>query len=177
MNDSHQQPRLDRVQGADEIEEVAALATEIWNEHFPSIIGQAQVDYMLRKFQSVDAIHRQIGQQRYEYFLVGRPGSRAGYFAIVPLEEERSMQLSKLYLRRGARGRGLGGRIVEWLEAQCRSRGLDKLWLTVNKDNRASIDFYERAGFKTESASIFDIGDGFIMDDYVMAKPIVVDEP
>ena len=177
MNETYQQPRLNHVQGADEIEEVAALATEIWNEYFPSIIGQAQVDYMLRKFQSVDAIHRQIRRDRYEYFLVGPPDSRLGYFAIVPLEGECSMQLSKLYLRRSARGRGLGGRIVEWLEAQCRLRRLEKLWLTVNKDNRASIDFYESAGFKTESASVFDIGDGFIMDDYVMAKRIVVDEP
>jgi len=133
------------------------------------IIGQEQVDYMLEKFQNEQAITEQLAEG-YEYYLVGAPTGRAGYFAFVPCPDQRSLQLSKLYLRRASRGRGLGRGIVHWLESECRARALETIWLTVNKDNADSIAFYERAGFQIEDATVFDIGDGFVMDDYRMAK-------
>ena len=160
------------VQSDTDIAEVAALAHEIWNEHFPPIIGRAQVDFMLCKFQSEEAIARQIRDEAYEYYVVGEPGARGGYFAIKPYPRERSMQLSKLYLRHGTRGRGLGSRIIRWLESECRDRNLVKLWLTVNKDNATSIAFYQRTGFETESAIVTGIGDGFVMDDFLMSKRV-----
>ena len=53
-----------------DIDALAELASEIWNEYFPPIIGQAQVDYMLGKFQSALAIARQIREDGYAYYLV-----------------------------------------------------------------------------------------------------------
>ncbi|MEM7437133.1 MAG: GNAT family N-acetyltransferase [Myxococcota bacterium] len=161
---------LEPVGDDDAIEEVAALADEIWNEHFPGIIGQAQVDYMLAELQSATAIRKQIREAHYEYFLVGETEARVGYFALVAGSEEGSMQLSKLYVRREARGRGVGRRVIEWIVAECRSRGASKLLLTVNKDNLESVAFYEHHGFVIEEAAVFDIGGGFVMDDFVMTR-------
>ncbi|MEM7138428.1 MAG: GNAT family N-acetyltransferase [Myxococcota bacterium] len=161
---------LEPVRGDEAIEEVAALAFEIWNEHFPAIIGQAQVDYMLAELQSAGAIRRQIREAHYEYFLVGETEARAGYFALVAGSEEGSMQLSKLYVRREARGRGVGRRAIAWIVGECRGRGLSKIWLTVNKDNLESIAFYEHHGFVIQEAAAFDIGGGFMMDDYIMTR-------
>lgn len=67
----------------EDISEVAQLAREIWQEHYLPIIGQDQVDYMLEKFQSRDAITRQIAQ-KYEYYLVLDRGQSAGYVGVVP---------------------------------------------------------------------------------------------
>ena len=39
---------------------VTAVADEIWREHFIPIIGEAQVDYMLEKFLSPEALVEQI---------------------------------------------------------------------------------------------------------------------
>lgn len=161
---------LHEAKTVDDIAEVAALAHEIWNDHFPNIIGQGQVDYMLERFQSEAAIRAQIHDDRYEYYLVGDSGDRAGYFAII--QDADSLQLSKLYLRRATRGRGLGAQIVRWLEAESRSRGLSHVWLTVNKDNAGSIAFYRRVGFEIDSAIVTDIGHGFVMDDYRMVAAV-----
>ena len=166
-------PSPKRVVDAKDIEAVAVLADEIWNEHFPSIIGQEQVDYMLAEIQSAPAITRQIREQGYEYYLVFDEGERAGYFALVPDAEGSSMQLSKIYLKRSVRGRGLGRALLEQVEKDCASRGIRELWLTVNKDNAESIAFYERMGFDTVGAKVMDIGHGFIMDDYKMTKQLV----
>ena len=60
---------ISRVTDAGDVALVAGLAEEIWNQHFVGIIGQGQVDYMLGKFQSAEAIAGQIAEG-YEYYLV-----------------------------------------------------------------------------------------------------------
>ena len=163
-------PKLKRVTSADDIAAVAALAREIWNEHFPKIIGQEHVDYMLDKFQSTPAITRQIRDEGYEYYRIVGGGEEVGYFALVPDQAARSAQLSKIYVKHSARGRGLGRAALAFIEEECTARGIRELWLTVNKDNADSIAFYRRTGFVVGEPSVVDIGGGFIMDDYRMAK-------
>lgn len=158
----------------DHIAATAALAHEIWNQHFPPIIGQAQVDYMLTTLQSAEAITQQIGDGGYDYYLVFENGEQAGYFALVTEPETpNALQLSKLYLKQSRRGRGLGRRLVAWIEAECARRGVEELWLTVNRDNESSIAFYERAGFTTVGWMVTDIGGGFVMDDYRMSRSLL----
>jgi GNAT superfamily N-acetyltransferase len=160
-----------RVGEAAQMQAVAELAREIWNEHFVSIIGQAQVDYMLSRFQSAPAIGGQIAEG-YDYYLVNDGGQRIGYFALVPNRKESSAQLSKIYLRRPHRGRGLGRAILAFAQAYCVERGIGKLWLTVNRHNTGPIAFYRRMGFTRTESLVQDIGSGFVMDDYKMVKRI-----
>jgi ribosomal protein S18 acetylase RimI-like enzyme len=154
---------------------VAALAHEIWYEYYVPLIGRAQVDYMVQKFQSAPAIHSQI-EQGYEYFLVQRTGgpdapADLGYFA-VQQQPDRAMFLSKFYLHRSARGSGTGRICMEFIEGLARRRELSLLWLTVNKGN-PSVRAYERLGFQIAAALVADIGGGFVMDDYRMEKALV----
>ena len=162
--------KIRSVRTPDEIDAVAKLAHEIWNEYFPPIIGQAQVDYMLAELQSPAAIAKQTRELGHEYLIVLHEGEHAGYFALVPGSSGDSMQLSKLYLKRAARGRGLGKTVIGYIEERCVACGIHELWLTVNKDNAASIAFYERVGFVTTDSAVTDIGGGFAMDDYRMVK-------
>ena len=60
---------IEAVTGYDQVETIEGLADEIWNEHFTRIIGKAQVDYMLDKFQSKEAITEQINNG-FLYFLI-----------------------------------------------------------------------------------------------------------
>ena len=154
-----------------DIESVAALANEIWNEHFVDIIGQAQVDYMLEKFQSTAAIASQISQG-YQYYLLMHDGQEAGYLALVPSPGTSSAQLSKIYIKKQYRGRGLGKAAIVFVEDFCRQMGLRTLWLTVNKNNVGPIAFYEHLGFVNLGGTIQDIAGGFVMDDYKMQKNI-----
>jgi ribosomal protein S18 acetylase RimI-like enzyme len=43
------------------------------------------------------------------------------------------------------------------------------LYLTVNKNNTKAINAYYRAGFYLENEVVNDIGNGYVMDDYVLA--------
>ena len=160
-----------RVESPDEIRAVAALAREIWNQHFVPIIGQAQVDYMLQTIQSVEAITEQM-EKGYEYWLLHVDDEDAGYFALIPDAAAGSAMLSKFYLLESRRGCGHGTAMLAFIEKRCRELGMRDLWLTVNRHNAEPIAVYKHMGFKVTGTIVKDIGEGFVMDDYRMAKPV-----
>ena len=88
------------------IRNVASLAHEIWNQHFVPIIGQAQVDYMLDKFQSVDAITKQLNEG-FEYYIISSDKTKAGYLGLLPDINSGKMMISKVYVRKELRGSGV----------------------------------------------------------------------
>jgi len=152
-----------------DIDMVAALAREIWREHYAPIIGLPQVEYMLEKFQSPGAIAAQIAAQGFAYYLIRRPNAEAAGVADGYLGFQREgavMFLSKLYLKKSARGLGLGARAMDFLRELAGRQGMRKIRLTVNKHNTIAIAAYERAGFTRSGEVVTDIGGGYVMDDY-----------
>jgi diamine N-acetyltransferase len=163
-------PAFAPVRSQSEITAVASLAREIWYEFYVPLIGRAQVDYMVSKFQSAAAMTTQI-RDGYEYFLVQCDGGNIGYCAVLENPAERALFISKFYLHRGVRGSGTGRACMEFIEQLARRRGLTLLWLTVNKGN-PSVSAYKRLGFHIAADLVMDIGAGFVMDDYRMEKPL-----
>ncbi|MCL2622594.1 MAG: GNAT family N-acetyltransferase [Planctomycetaceae bacterium] len=153
-----------------ELEELVVLIREIWREYYTSLTGAAQVEYMLEKFQSVDAIARQIAEEGYRYYGVIYDGKLAGYYAAKP-SDDAVVFLSKFYVAAEFRGRGLGREMLQHLTEAARAAGADAIRLTVNKRNR-TVAFYRKLGFVITEEIVVDIGNGFVMDDYVMVKCI-----
>lgn len=158
------------VENTEQIRRVAALAEVIWQEHFTPIIGRAQVAYMLDKFQSAAAIEAQIRAQAYAYYLLFEGEAPFGYLAFV--EQAAGLFLSKFYIRAEQRGRGHGRAALAWLEREARQRGLAQIHLTVNRHNAGTIAAYRALGFAISGEQLSDIGGGFVMDDYCMAKAL-----
>ena len=158
-----------KVTTEEQIEIVESLAKEIWSEHYTSIIGVQQVKYMLEKFQSKKAITEQIFNG-YIYFLIEDNESYVGYIAILPKNSE--LFLSKFYLKASNRGKGLGKKSIQFLEEFAVREKLQKITLTVNKNNINSIKAYEKFGFKNSGAIVQDIGSGYVMDDFRMEKDV-----
>ncbi len=154
-----------------QIEETARLANEIWHEHYSSIISEEQIDYMVEKFQSADVIARQIKNENYEYYNFVHKGRSVGYFGFVE-QENGVLFLSKIYLLISERGKGYSREAFEFLKQEAKQRGLSKIWLTVNKGNKHSIEVYKKLGMYIERTQIADIGDNFVMDDYVFVYDV-----
>jgi GNAT superfamily N-acetyltransferase len=153
-----------------QLDAVAGLAHEIWYEYYVPLIGRAQVDYMVSRFQSSGAMAQQL-REGYEYYMIERAARAIGYCAVQPQPAQGSLFLSKLYLLRDARGAGTGRVCMEFIEQLARRRGLNLLWLTVNK-GKPAVKAYERLGFRIAADLVMDIGGGFVMDDYRMEKPL-----
>ena len=151
---------------AEEEQTLAALAHTIWHEYFPAIIGEAQTAYMVEKFQSLPAIRTQM-KNGYRYFLLCVGGVPVGYTG-VHAEEDGRLFLSKLYVKKEFRGCGLSSAAIAYLKELCKAENLSAIWLTVNRHNAHTIDVYRHFGFETVREQVADIGNGYVMDDYVM---------
>jgi len=157
------------VRNREQIATVAKLARDIWTDHYVPIIGRAQVDYMLERFQSEQAIRHQIAEGQW-YYLLQEQGRPLGYLGLIPDPANASLMISKIYVYDTQRGKGYGRRMLEFVESLCRDKRFDRIWLTVNKHNRHSIAWYQRMGFENSGAVVQDIGGGFVMDDYRLDK-------
>lgn len=160
---------IERVLVDGDIECVAALATEIWTQHFTQIIGEGQVEYMLEKFQSSVAIKSQITSGA-QYYLANIENESVGYVGLVPDCENNKIMLSKIYVKKLTRGKGVGKAILDFVEGRCVANGISTVWLTVNRLNDGPVAWYKRHGFLVIDEVKNDIGGGFFMDDYIMEK-------
>lgn len=155
-----------------EIEDLAAMASQIWHEYWPALIGEAQTTYMVENFQSLEAFIRDMNEHAYEYwFLVDDAGNRVGYTGGHVEPSTNRFFISKIYLISDARGKGYTRKTIDFYNALCKNRGLDAMYLTVNKHNDLGIRAYKGTGFEIIDAVETDIGEGFIMDDYIMERP------
>ncbi|WP_338095653.1 GNAT family N-acetyltransferase [Methanorbis rubei] len=161
---------LHSVTTSEDINSTAELADSIWTEHYVPIIGRDQTRYMIEKFQSADAIHSQIEQENYLYYLLKVGQASAGYISLHFEPESHVMFLSKFYVEKSFRGRGFSRAALQFIEEICRQESLTTIYLTVNKQNFSSLAVYEKLGFVRAREMITDIGNGYAMDDYVMEK-------
>jgi len=158
------------VQSPNEIKIVADLASIIWNEYYVPIIGKEQVNYMIKSFQSSEAIERQIKTENQEYYLIYHLAEPAGYLCIKPSGND--LFLSKFYIVKEKRGAGLGKTGLNFIIGRAKELGSTAITLTVNKNNINSLKAYDKLGFIKTGSVVADIGAGFVMDDYTMKLEI-----
>jgi ribosomal protein S18 acetylase RimI-like enzyme len=61
--------------------------------------------------------------------------------------------------------------LIKFVEDSSR-KGQEAVFLNVNKNNPA-IKFYERMNYKVSNQIVINIGNGYVMDDYIMEKKLV----
>ena len=164
--------KIVKAESDEEIRNVSALADRIWHEHYADIIGAQQVDYMMRMFQSEEKIMSDIRENGYIYYIALENGRMIGYCGIRPDIGDRAIFLSKLYVEKGSRGKGMSRIFIDHFVRDVGREGYDRVWLTVAKENLSSIAVYEHLGFEKYEEYVLDIGGGFVMDDFKMRMRI-----
>lgn len=149
---------------------IAKLAKIVWHEHYIPIIGKAQVEYMVAKFQTSEAMQQQ-ASEGYEYYIIKHENENAGYLSIKKNNDD--LFLSKIYLLKEFRGKKIGKTAFNFIEQKAKNYQCKTISLTVNKGNTNTIKAYEKSGFKNIEAIVIDIGNGFVMDDYRMVKTLI----
>jgi len=153
-----------------EIGPVQALAREIWHHHYPGIITPAQIEYMLAQRYSREVLEAELARDDVWWDVAEIGGVLLAFSSYLLAEGGAGMKLDKLYVHPEWQRRGIGGRLIERAAQVARERGHRRLALAVNKHNVHAISSYRRHGFVIEGAVVKDIGDGFVMDDYIMVR-------
>jgi GNAT superfamily N-acetyltransferase len=124
---------------------------------------------MLVHYQGREAIEGDI-MRAVRYFFIEEEGRAVGYFAY-SLEQDR-LAISKIYLKKEYRGRGLSSGVFAFLEETALRNGKGKLFLRVNRNNKQAVDVYLHKGFKTADSVDQPLGDRFFLNDYLMEKEL-----
>lgn len=145
---------------------ISKLAQSIWNEHYVSIIGQQQVDYMLDKMYNHQSLVEQLNIKKHQFYLIENDKAIIGFLS-VSSENATDYFLHKFYIDQQKSNLGIGSEALNLLVNSIKPKSLK---LTVNRKNIKSINFYFKNEFKIDRVEDFDIGDGYVMNDFVMVR-------
>ena len=162
---------ITRLEEAD-IETLIPLAGRIWHAHYPGIITAEQIDYMLQRGYTRQSILDDMNQQGVIWLAIKADGDMIGFASVGPHAPD-TMKLHKLYLLPEYHGTGIGARALVEVERIARNKAATTLVLNVNRHNTKAIRAYERAGWHVADEVVVDIGNGFVMDDFSMAKQLL----
>ena len=148
-----------------DVRRLTKVAREVWREANVVFCTPEQVEYMIEKFQSFEAVSGQL-MHGYRYFLIEENGDISAYFGVQPQGDR--LFLSKFYILKQHRGRGLFSLGMDFMTGLCKESQLESIYLTVNRNNTHAYEVYIAKNFKVIAEECADIGFGFVMDDYIM---------
>lgn len=152
---------------ASEVEEVTKLAHLIWPHTFREILTPEQLQFMLKWMYNPETLASQI-ESGHQFFLLENAQGNIGYMGIeVAHSSGNLLKIHKLYLLPSQQGQGFGKLLIEHAVSVAISNGNSAITLNVNRFNK-SVKFYEALGFQITKEEDIDIGQGYLMEDYVM---------
>ncbi len=150
---------------------VQEIAQKTWPTAFGEILSREQLEYMMKMMYSLDVLENQLktGHEFYLYFdneiPLGFMGIELNYKGL------NQLKIHKLYISPNQQGKGIGEKFIRFASKKCSDLTIKTLTLNVNRFNNA-VTFYEKLGFKNVKSEDIEIGNGYLMEDFVMEKEI-----
>jgi ribosomal protein S18 acetylase RimI-like enzyme len=161
---------------AEDLPAIAALAARTWRASYPGIISAAQIDYMLARMYDLAVLERELHEEGIRFACLEEDGALVAFASFGPCGQVTSAggraKLHKLYVDPAHQRRGHGRRLLAHVEAAARAAGVARLVLNVNKRNAGALAAYRACGFDVAADDVQEIGGGFVMDDWIMEKPL-----
>ena len=146
---------------------IKEIAEKSWRKHYPGILSNEQIEYMLEQMYSETELQNHFENPNYHYYLLGDEEKTLGIMGFENHYQEKTTKLHRIYLLEEAKGKGVGKFAINFLKNQAKESGDQRIILNVNKQN-PSYYFYVSQGFKVYEEGVFEIGNGYVMDDYLM---------
>ena len=144
---------------------IRQLCLQVWPQTYAPLLPPEQIDYMLEWMYSPASLQQQL-QEGVNYLLLFDDAEPAGFAAFVEPGNGK-FKLEKIYVLPAWHGKSAGKHLINHIVEVATAKGASSLHLQVNKQNSAKL-FYEKLGFVVTQAAVFDIGNGFVMDDFIM---------
>ena len=152
-----------------DVEAIAALARIVWQDAYPGIITQAQIDFMLEQRYDTRRLLAELAMPEVWWDKATLDGELAAFASSLLTATPGEMKLDKIYVDPARQRFGFGGRLIAHVAQRALAQGCNTLILAVNKRNERAIGAYRKHGFVVREAVCVDIGNDFVMDDFIMA--------
>ncbi len=148
-----------------------ACAERIWPAAYDDLLPDGQVPYMLAERTRADVLATYVGATDRWYDTAWDAESRVGYVSS-SLTGPRTLTLEQLYVVPERWGSGVAEELISTVLGHGTDHDATTVTLTVNRGNGRALAFYRRMGFAIGAEQVTDIGSGYMMDDYVLERPI-----
>jgi GNAT superfamily N-acetyltransferase len=145
------------------------LARRIVPDFYGAFFAVETAEYLVESGHTAVALAAQVGRGS-RHFLIECDGEAVGYFSLSV--EETTMLLSHFYVLSAWRGKGLGKMAMAFIEAEGRRLGISRIELFVLRENFGAVEVYARSGFAVAEEVLTRLGNGAVLEDYVMRKVI-----
>lgn len=151
----------------DELSIVHEIAHATWPDTFKDILSQEQIQYMLNWMYDLKQLENQFNQG-HQFYVAELEEMPVGFIGIEPNHPEKGLtKIHKIYILPNQQGTGIGKILIEYVKELSIQSEMEGLLLNVNRFNKA-VDFYKAIGFNILFEENIDIGNGYLMEDYVM---------
>lgn len=155
-----------------DIKTIQDIAYKTWPITYGEILSEAQLKFMLDLFYSEEALTAQFDNKEQLFYLITEEESTLGFIGIEHnYQNGNSTKIHKIYLLPETQGKGIGKTAIEAVEKLALENNSASVILNVNRFNKA-FNFYQKMGFNVIDEVNIEIGNGYLMEDYVMEKTI-----
>lgn len=156
----------------EDIAKIQEIANITWPITYGEILTKEQLDYMLDLIYSNEALSKQIQNKKQLFYLISDTESVIGFIGIEHNYKNKAItKIHKIYLLPETQGKGFGKIVFEEIGKMALENNSNELLLNVNRFNTA-LNFYKKLGFEIKETVDIEIGNGYLMEDYVMGKNI-----
>jgi len=156
-----------------DVSRIREIAELTWPETYRSIITPEQIEYMLNWMYSKEKIIEAIQASNQDFLVWEHEGKTLGFAGIEHRYQDKAItRLHKLYVLPETQGTGAGKQLLNAVIDEAKKNNAALLHLNVNKANKA-VSFYQHVGFQIAEEEVLDIGNGFVMDDYIMTLKVL----
>ncbi|MCC5936316.1 MAG: GNAT family N-acetyltransferase [Lunatimonas sp.] len=158
-----------------DIPSIQSIAHRTWPVTFDKILSPDQITYMLEMMYGRETLAELI-KAKQTIFLLGLDETQTpvGFAAYeCRCKGKKNTKINKLYVLPSAQGLGVGRALCSEISLRALVAGDESLTLNVNKFNQPAMAFYQKAGFQVVAEETIPIGKGYLMEDFVMEKPLI----
>lgn len=158
--------------GLEDYELILGLAKKVWPQTYKKILSEEQVEYMFAMMYSRESYTEQIAINGHHYLIVKEGNDYLGFASYELNYHFESAKIHKIYILPQTQGKGVGRILLSKIEEIAKRNGNTILSLNVNRYNPA-VHFYEKTGFTKAGQEDINIGNGYLMEDYIMEKRLL----
>lgn len=157
---------------ANDYNTIREIAIQTWPIAYGEILSKTQLDYMLGAFYNDEALNDSVVNKGH-HFILAKEGELTLGFASYEhnYKEKKQTKIHKIYVLTGTQGKGIGKKLIDFVENVAKENHSTALTLNVNRFNKA-LHFYKKLGFEIVDEIDIELDHGYLMEDYVMERKI-----
>ncbi|OMQ13721.1 GNAT family N-acetyltransferase [[Flexibacter] sp. ATCC 35103] len=153
-----------------DIKQIQNIVNITWPITYGEILSKEQLDYMLGLFYSTEALNEQYNKKIQLFYMIDEDETNIGFIGIEHnYNREAVTKIHKIYLLPETQGKGIGKKVIDEIGKLALENNSKALLLNVNRFNSA-LGFYKKIGFEVAEEVNIEIGNGYLMEDFVMEK-------